>query len=600
MIFDLIINNGLYFDGTGARGLKRNIGIVDGHIAAVSAWPLIEDDCPRVIDASGKWVMPGFLETHSHYDAEIIAAPALKESVRHGITTVAIGSCSLSAVVSEPDDCSDLFTRVEAVPRSAVLPLLQKTKTWHTPREYRSYYEQHPLGPNVCSFIGHSDLRVAVMGLDRATRHIAPTKAEMRKMEAMLEDALDAGLLGLSVMTTKLDKIDGDRAWSRPLPSTFARWSEFSRLFAILRRRNGILQGAPDAVTKINVVAFLWHAAGWFRNKLRTTLLTALDLKSQPYLHLMTRFSGWFARHVLRANFRWQFLPSPMQIFCDGLDFTNFEEFTAGEILRDTKDIEQQYELIKDPAYRARFKKDLKAVLTLGLWHRDFSDAYVADCPDTALLGRNFAEIGRAQGKDPVDAFFDLCLIHRDKLRWGTVIGNQRPHIVHKLLRSPGVQIGFADSGAHIRTLAFYNFSLRVLKYVRNAELAGQPFMEMGQAVRRVTGELGDWFGLDAGYIRAGDRADVVIVNPDGLTGELDEVHEAGMENLELVRLVNRNDAAVEATIISGRIAYERGPGFAEDLGKQRGYGRFLSAKNLLPRRQPISIVHLPAATAVT
>ncbi len=140
MPFDVIVKNGLCFDGTGAPGERVNVGIRDGRVAAWSAEPLDEAGCPEIIDAHGKWVTPGFLDMHTHYDAELIAAPSLSESVRHGVTTVTIGSCSVSAVLAEPEDCSDLFTRVEAVPRTHVLPLLEKTKTWSTPREYVDFF----------------------------------------------------------------------------------------------------------------------------------------------------------------------------------------------------------------------------------------------------------------------------------------------------------------------------------------------------------------------------------------------------------------------------------------------------------------------------
>lgn len=118
-----IINNGLHFDGTGAPGAIRHIAIRDGKVEVLSLSPLAEAGCPEVIDAKGQWLTPGFLEIHSHYDAEVIAAPALKESVRHGITRVTIGSCSISMVLADAEDCSDLFTRVEAVPREYVLPI---------------------------------------------------------------------------------------------------------------------------------------------------------------------------------------------------------------------------------------------------------------------------------------------------------------------------------------------------------------------------------------------------------------------------------------------------------------------------------------------
>lgn len=584
MSYDIIIKNGLYFDGSGAAGELRHIGVKAGRIDAVSLSPLDESGCAEVLDAAGKWVTPGFLEIHSHYDAEVIAAPALKESVRHGVTSVTIGSCSISMVLADAEDCSDLFTRVEAVPREYVLPILQEKKTWRDAAGYRAFYDQLALGPNVSSFLGHSELRVAVMGLERATQDVVPTEAELQRMEQLLEEALDAGCIGLSVMTTRLDKMDGDRAWSSPLPSTFASWKEFSRLFAILRRRGAVMQGAPNAVTKVNVFAFLWQAHGWFRTPLKCSMLTALDLKSQPLLHRFTRFSGWLTNRVLRGNFRWQTLPAPFTLRLEGLNVNAFEEFGAGEILRNIKDPDELYAKVLEPEFRALFKKQVKAILTKGLWHRDFSDCWVTECPDASLVGKNFKQLGESRGLDAVDAYFELACQYREALKWTTCYGNQRLPVMHKLLSSPWTQPGFADSGAHLRSIAQYNFPLRFLKYVRDAQLAGTPFMELGQAVHRCSGELADFIGVDAGYIRVGDRADLVIVNPAGLTDELDDMSEAPMEVLGLVRVVKRNDAAVDATLINGHIAYRRCSEYPDALGKQQGFGRFLASQDVQPR----------------
>ncbi|MGH8530314.1 MAG: N-acyl-D-amino-acid deacylase family protein [Nevskiales bacterium] len=579
MNYDVVIKNGLYFDGTGAPGAIRHIGVRDGRVVEVSNLSLIEEKAKRVIDATDRWVMPGFLDIHTHYDAEVVVAPALRESVRQGVTTVALGSCSLSMITSEPEDCADLFTRVEAVPREAILPVLRDKKTWRTPAEYRAFYEGHPIGPNVMCFVGHSDIRVTVMGIERASSRIKPTEAELIRMERLLEDSLDAGCIGMSVMTSRLDKMDGDRVWSRPLPSTYANWSEFGRLFRILRRRGAIMQGAPDAVGKVNIFAFLFHAIGLFGRSLKMTMLTAMDLKSQPYLHRVTRASAWIVNRLLGADLRWQALPAPFSVYADGLDIALFEEFSVGEKLRDIKNEDDRYRMAEDPAFRKAFKKAMKATLSIGLWDRKVADVRIVACPDASMIGRTLGEIGKEQGQDGIDAFVELAVKYRKKLRTTLCIGNERVDVMHKLISSPNTHIGFADSGAHIRGLAKYNFGLRLLKYVRDAELAGQPFMELGRAVHRLTGELADWFGVDAGHIRVGDRADMVIVNPQGLDKSLDEVAEAPIENINLVRLVNRNDAAVDATLINGRVAYERGAGFADYLGKERGYGIWLSAR---------------------
>jgi Amidohydrolase family len=109
MTYDVIVRNGLWFDGTGASPQTRTLGIRDGIVAAVSAEPLDETGCPDVIDAEGKWVVPGFIDVHTHYDAEVLLDPGLRESVRHGVTTVLLGNCSLSTVYADSEDAADLL-----------------------------------------------------------------------------------------------------------------------------------------------------------------------------------------------------------------------------------------------------------------------------------------------------------------------------------------------------------------------------------------------------------------------------------------------------------------------------------------------------------
>ncbi|MCC6806633.1 MAG: amidohydrolase family protein [Deltaproteobacteria bacterium] len=329
MPLDLAINDGLFFDGTGAPGANKSVGISGGRVVELSDAPLVANE---TIDARGRWVMPGFLDMHTHYDAELLAAPALTESLRHGVTTVTVGSCSISTILSVADDCSDLFTRVESVPREQVLPLLRSKKTWSTPKDYVAFLKQHPLGANVTAFLGHSDLRVRVMGLARAVDARArPSTAELAEMERWLSDALDAGLLGLSSMTNPWDKLDGDRHRSAQLPSTYATWSEYRRLNRVLRARGRILQSAPNLVTKVNVLLFLLGCLrGLLSPALRTTLITLADPKANPGLNrvigLVTR-----AFNFLGANLRWQTLPVPFEVYADGMELVVFEEFPAGQ-----------------------------------------------------------------------------------------------------------------------------------------------------------------------------------------------------------------------------------------------------------------------------
>ena len=139
MQYDILIKSARYFDGTeSADGGVRDIAVKGGKIVKVSESPITQES-KEVIDAEGKWVMPGFIDVHTHYDAEVMINPALDESLRHGVTTVFLGGCSLSMIYSDPEDCSDLFTRVEGFPREIILPILHKDKTWKTPKEYIHY-----------------------------------------------------------------------------------------------------------------------------------------------------------------------------------------------------------------------------------------------------------------------------------------------------------------------------------------------------------------------------------------------------------------------------------------------------------------------------
>ncbi len=576
--FDVVIRNGQWFDGTGAPSAVRHLGIRAGKVAAVSEQPLPEQGCPEVIDAAGQWVMPGFVDIHTHYDAEVLAAPGLSESVRHGVTSVFLGSCSLSTVHSSPLDCADLFSRVEAVPREHVLGLLEKHKTWDSAGDYVRFLESLPLGPNVAAFLGHSDIRTHVMGLGRAVDPDArPTEAEMRRMEVMLEDAIAQGFLGLSTMTNPWDKLDGDRYRSKSLPSTFATWAEYRRFNRILRRTGRVLQSAPNITTKVNAVLFFLESMGLLgRKALKTTLLTAADAKSTPFLARALCAIARFANRFAGADFRWQHLPVPFEVYADGIDLVVFEEFGAGRAALHLKEEVERNQLLTNPEYRRQFRRDYEVKFSPRVWHRDFFDAHIVACPDASVVGKSFGQVAKERGIHPVDAFLDMVVEYGTRVRWRTTIANHRPDVLDELAADPAVQMGFADSGAHLRNMAFYNFPIRLLRRVKEAADAGRPFMSIERAVHRLSGELGAWYGLQAGTLRKGDRADVVIVDPAGLDGRVDGYYEAPVaEYGGLRRMVNRSDDAVRATMVGGRVVY-RGGEFIPGYGRTVRTGAFL------------------------
>lgn len=576
--FDTVIRNGRWFDGTGAPSAIRDIGIKDGHVAAVSADDLDEAHCPNVIDASGKWVLPGLVDIHTHYDIEVLTAPALSESVRHGVTTVLLGSCSLSVVHVDGIDAGDIFGRVEAIPRDHVIEAVDRHKTWTSAGQYVAALESLALGPNVAAFLGHSDMRAAAMGLDRATRKDErPTAAEQVQMDRWLTEALDAGFVGMSSQQLLFDKLDGDVCRSRTLPSTYAKPRELRRLKAQLRQRNRVLQSGPDIQNPLNVLSQAVQSLGILRRPLSTSLLSAADIKANPYA---IRAMGPVASLVnkLGGNFRWQHLPVPFEVYADGIDLVIFEEFGAGAAALHLRDEVERNELLRDEKYRRRFRKEYESKFGVRVWHRDFFDAEIVSCPDKSVLGKSFGQVGMDRGGlHPVDAFLDLVLEHGTAMRWRTTISNHRPEVLKQLAQDPGVQIGFSDAGAHLRNMAFYNFGLRLLRHVREAQQAGRPFMTVEQAVHRLTGELADWYQIDAGHLRIGDRADLFVIDPEKLDATLTAYAEESVDAYGgLSRMVNRNDATVSMVLIGGQPVVVDGQ-LRDLLGKRRT-GRFLPA----------------------
>jgi N-acyl-D-aspartate/D-glutamate deacylase len=575
-----ILEGGTVYDGTGAPAREVDVLIEGENVAKLAprgSLAGVED--VRRIDVRGAWIVPGFIDTHTHYDAEVALAPALTESVRHGVTTVVVGSCSVSFVASSPEDCSDMFTRVEAVPREMVLPLLQQIKTWNEPRGYRAWIDRHPLGPNLASFIGHSDVRVRAMGLQRAVDpHVAPSRDEQQQMNALVEAALDQGFLGMSGMTNPWDRLDGDRAWSKSLPSYYARRRERRALEAVLRRRGAIHQTAPNLVTRVNILGIALASAGWFRRPLRTTTIAMMDLKADRWVYGLTNAVAWLANRLLRGDFRWQTPPVPFDVFYDGMDSVLFEEFPAGQAVRDlAKDLEARRLLVASPAYRATFRKELRKKLAPKVWHRDLGDAVIVAAPDPNLVGKSFVQVARERHADPVDTFLDLIIEHDRALRWHTCLANDRPERLAELMRNPSTLMSFADSGAHLRNMAFYNFPIRMLRRVRDSEQTGHPIMSIEKAVHRLTGELAQWFGLDAGTIQECQRADLVVLDPTRLDERVDTMHLAPFPGVpDFERVVNGGDA-VRRVFIAGTPVVEDGEPLPI-LGRQRT-GRFLPAQ---------------------
>jgi N-acyl-D-aspartate/D-glutamate deacylase len=576
--YSLVIRNGSVYDGSGSAPILADVGVRDGKVTTIGDIEPGSADNPvadREIDATGKWVIPGMLDVHTHYDAEVLGSPGLGESVRHGITSIVLGNCSMSTVYADADDCADMFARVEALPWDAVHSAVKEHKTWSGPASYVDAINQRPLGLNVAGFIGHSDIRATVLGLDRATDpSVTPSDAELARMKAMLTEALDAGFVGLSTIRSSFSKLEGTRWPARLLPSTFASWKEFGALNDVLRARGRIHQSTPNLAKRSEMARYFAQSMGRKRRPLKTTIISAADVKADRTVVRAAIAAAKLVNKIGGDGFRWQHLPVPFEVYADGIDVVVFEEFGSGAAALNIRDVMKRGKLLADESYRRTFRKEMTAN-GFKVWHRDLYDAEIVACPDATVVGRSFGAIADERGIEPADALLDLAVEHGKALRWRTTIANDRDDVLDQLQQSDVVQVGFADSGAHLRNMAFYNFGVRMLERVH-----ARAFMPVEAAVRRLTSELADWYGLDAGRLRIGSRADIAIIDPSGFDGSSGEYAEAPMPGVAGVdRMVNRNDKAVAATIVAGHVLYENGT-FAEGFGTTIHAGKFLQANN--------------------
>jgi len=562
----------MIYDGSGSKEFIGSILIENGKIKKIDPDVGEYAEDIEMIDAEGLWVMPGFIDIHTHYDAEIEIAPGLSESVRHGVTTIVMGSCGLSMVMGDPEELCDMFTRVEGLPSDHITSIIKKSKNWNSPEEYLDHLESLSIGPNVAMFLGHSTIRAYVMGLGRSlSTGNLPSKAELDQMNQILEDALDCGYLGLSINLLEFDKMDGQEFRSRPTPSVFANWKEYRHLFKTLRKRNKVLQTVPNIANPLTLFSFMWESKGIFQKGLKTSMLALADSKAVRGIHRFLTLGTRFVNTFLNAAIKFQAVPVPFQIVTPGFESPIFEEFETGTAYLHLEEVVNRRDLLKTPSYRKKFLKQWNNRLKPRAFHRNMEEMTILSSPDKTQEGKSFAELAKAAGKDEVEYFLDLIQQHGSDLKWVAVAANDRPEVLNWIVQHKDVHIGFSDAGAHLKNISIYNFGPALLKLVRDRQLAGQNTMSVAKAVYKMTKELADWYMLpNVGSIEEGKQADITIIDPEHLTSEVHDIKEAEMPGLpDYLRIVRRNDKAVPYVFINGELAWERGKATAA-LGNQK------------------------------
>lgn len=549
MAFDILIKNGRIVDGSGMPSFVGDVGIRGGKILEVGA---VSGEAGRLIDAEGLAVSPGFIDHHTHLDAQLLWDPLGTSSCWHGVTTVVTSNCSLALAPCKPEDRDALvgtFVRVEAMSRKALEQGIEWE--WTTIAEYLDRLDRR-LGLNVAAHIGHSALRQFVLG--EASSERAATAAEIGEMKQIMREALAAGAIGF----TTNQNPNHVREDGRPIPSGRATREEILELVSVLREFNtGVIEIHPGTLgvhlatdAGMNLFFDLARASRrpilWIilshRWQMPTQWQELLEMAERGFREGLQAYGLTSSRPIA-----FRFTLKNAQVF-DGLPAWRpyFVQASA----------EERLEAFRDPEVRRRLQYDAVEDPTPRSFSKRWDLVYVKDVKlerHRGLVGKSVAEIARMAGKPIVDAFFDLALEEGGDTLFETVLVNGDDQAVARILTSPYTLIGLSDAGAHTIFDAAYGYCTELLgRWVRDKGI-----MTLEEAVRKLTLVPASIFGFyDRGLLRPGMAADITVFDPATvrpLPPELAHDYPAGEG-----RLIQRAEG-IHYTIVNGDVLTEHG-----------------------------------------
>ena len=509
-MLDAKIVNGQLIDGTGAKAYRGDIGIRDGRIVAVGT---VNEPAKETIDASGLVVTPGFVDVHTHYDAQVFWDPFLSPSCYHGVTTVVGGNCGFSIAPLGPDSLEyigPMLARVEGMP----LATLQAGVPWDwkTFGEYLSKLEGN-LGINAGFMVGHSAVRRAVMG-KRAVGHPA-TEDEIAKMRELVRASIREGALGFSTTVSRSHN-DAD---GNPVPSRHATKAEILALAGVCREFEGTsLELLPDLDFRQDTIDLMtdFSLAGqrpvnW--NVLAVSTDSPEEAKeAERKLAVSDYARGKGAKIVAltlpaRANMRLN--------FWSGFVFDSLPGWDALFRLPP----EQRLEKLKDPTYRQFLDERAhspEAGFTRFLAHWPVYVVSETFAPENKRFeGKSIGELAQELGKTPFDTLLDIVVADGLKTSLFLAIGKtdkSSTALRAKLWQDPRTVVGASDAGAHLDLLDTFAFSTRMLQIgVREHQV-----ISLEDAVHQLTQVPAELIGLrERGVLKPGWHADIVIFDPE-------------------------------------------------------------------------------------
>jgi N-acyl-D-amino-acid deacylase len=496
---DLIIDNATLYDGSGAAPRHGSVAIKGERITEVGD---VKGETLGRIDAKGLALMPGIIDTHTHYDAQITWDPFVSPSPALGVTTVVMGNCGFTIAPCRPPD-RDLTMRNLTHVEGMSLDALRAGIEWgfESFPEYVGMLEKRGVGPNVACFVGHSSVRTFVLRDDAAKRTATPE--EVAQMRRIVIEAMEAGACGFS--TTRSYQHNGEAGI--PMPSRLADEQEMLALSSALREGGkGLLMMTKASDTPIPWIESLAAAAD------RPYLVAAL-----LHSNLTPEASFEDLAHIAAARGRGRRMYGAVSPCPLNFEFTLhepyvFEGLAAWQPLMKMNEKEAK-KVLGDPAFRRQLKEEL-TTRSRRMFTAEWEKAFVAQVADSAhahFEGQSIQALAQKQGVHAVDFMLDLALSENLDTLFTATLLNSDEEAVGKMLNDPNAIVSLSDAGAHLTFLCDAGFGLHFLgHWVRERKI-----MPLEKAVKKLTADPAQLFGIrERAAIKAGNYADLLLFDP--------------------------------------------------------------------------------------
>jgi N-acyl-D-aspartate/D-glutamate deacylase len=543
-MLDLVIKNGKVVDGSGLPAFVGDVGIKDGVIVKVGR---VTEPAEATVDASGQVVAPGFIDPHTHFDAQLLWDGAAKPAIEHGVTTIVPGNCSLSLAPLKAEHRMKLvgmFNQIEEMPHKAFAEGVEWN--WETFEEFVARIGKD-LDINVAPLVGHSVLRLWVMGDDSMKR--TATEAETQAMCDLLDQCLSAGAIGLSSSFVDMDER------LQPVPSRYADTVELDALCVVLSQHNKILQVVHEFFDNDLTLARIDQLADIsLKHGINTTLspLFVSHDNAESAQQIMARI----VEQTDRGARVWpQVQTRPIDIsFNFSVPSLLFIRLRKWYALMRFNTPEQIIAQLQHAETRAALVAEAQVMMSL--WERLVLRQVQSEA-NQALVGKTLKEIAEIRHSDALNVMIDISLEESLEAHFLSAdMGHNDDQLVGELLQHPNVMIGASDGGAHILSFATYGDTGYLLgHFVRDTAYLG-----LEAAVKKITSDPANLWGLgNRGLLREGFVADVTVFDEVTIDRGVEHfVQDVPGDGFRYVRDAH----GVNTVVIGGAVAYDNATGY--------------------------------------